>query len=284
VDAELKAVVQAALGRRVLGAEPLSGGCIARVYSARMESADDVVVKVCPGGSSLPVEAFMLGYLRSRTGLPVPAVLHAGTGLLILEHMPGASVFGEAAQRHAADLLADLHEHSADAFGFERDTVIGPLAQRNPWTASWPEFFAENRVRAMADDTAAHGRISPRLHDRLHRAADACARLLREPGAPSLLHGDVWAGNVLASGDRVTAFLDPAIYYGHAEVELAFITLFGTFGPAFFERYGRRRPIEPGFFEKRAAVYNLYPLLVHARLFGGGYPGMIDASLGSLGL
>ena len=100
----------------------------------------------------------------------------------------------------------------------------------------------------------------------------------------ALIHGDVWTGNVLAENGRITGFLDPAPYYAHHEVELAFITLFGTFGEAFFARYGEvGTRIDAEFWETRRRVYNVYPLLVHVRLFGGGYVGELSANLDMLG-
>jgi fructosamine-3-kinase len=121
----------------------------------------------------------------------------------------------------------------------------------------------------------------------LGRIDDLCARLgewLREPSEPSLIHGDVWTTNVLARNGRITAFLDPAIYYANLEIELAFITLFGTFGDAFFQQYHELRPIADGFFEERRDLYNLYPLLVHVRLFGGSYLRAVDDTLRRYGV
>jgi fructosamine-3-kinase len=280
-----RAAIEAAIGRPVLNAKPMAGGCIAAVWRVQTAGGPDVVAKTVPpgGAATFEVESFMLSYLAQRTSLPVPKVISTAQDLLILELMPGLASVDESAERHAADLLADLHGHRADRFGFERDTVIGPLPQPNPWTARWTDFFADSRLRPMAAQAAARGRISSGLRDRVLGVADAARRLLREPEAPALLHGDVWSGNILTERGRVTAFLDPAIYYGHPEVELAFIILFGTFGRAFFDRYGASRLIAPGFFETRAAIYNLYPLLVHARLFSGPYPAMIERSLAGLG-
>ena len=99
----------------------------------------------------------------------------------------------------------------------------------------------------------------------------------------ALIHGDVWTTNVLARAGRITAFLDPAIYYADPEIELAFIGLFGTFGRAFHEAYHSLRPIAPGFFEERRDLYNLYPLLVHVRLFGGSYVGQVERTLAGYG-
>lgn len=225
----------------------------------------------------------MLGYLAERSRLPVPRVIHAEPALLIMEFIKGESRFDEAAQRHAAELLADLHSVSAPAFGLERDTLIGPLDQPNTPAASWVEFFRERRLLYMAGLATAAGRLPTRTSDRVRRLADRLDALIDEPGLPSLIHGDVWITNVLARGGRITGFIDPAIYYGHSEIELAFTTLFGTFGPAFFDRYAEIRPIRPGFFERRRDLYNLYPLLVHARLFGAGYAEQVAGVLGRLG-
>ena len=101
--------------------------------------------------------------------------------------------------------------------------------------------------------------------------AGRLGRWIDEPDQPGLIHGDCWGGNVLCRRGRVAAFIDPAIYYADPDMELAFGTLFATFGPAFFRRYQDIRPLRPGFFEARRDLYNLYPLLVHVRLFGGTY-------------
>jgi len=106
---------------------------------------------------------------------------------------------------------------------------------------------------------------------------------LPEPERPSLIHGDMWGGNVLCRNGAVAGFVDPAIYYADAEIELAFSTLFSTFGDAFFSRYRELRDIRPGFFETRVPLYNLYPLLVHVRLFGGGYVAQVERTLTRFG-
>ena len=121
------------------------------------------------------------------------------------------------------------------------------------------------------------------LH-RIERLAERIDEHLIEPAFSSLLHGDLWTGNVLVRGDRIAGFVDPAIYCGHPEIELAFATLFGTFGEAFFDAYEDLMKLEPGFHEVRRDIYNLYPRLVHVRLFGSGYLAGIDATLGRLGL
>lgn len=280
--------MEAAIGRRPTSLAPLAGGCIAQVYRAEMAEGEPVVVKArSEGHPPLSLEGAMLGYLAERTMLPVPRVLACDDSLLVMEHVPSRAPASAAerakAEEHAADLLADLHAVGADAYGFGSGTLIGSLPQPNPWTTSWAEFFAEQRLRPMARAAAEAGRLGAHSVLSVERVADRAADLLGPSQPPGLIHGDVWSGNVLYRGGQIAAFLDPAIYYADPEVELAFITLFGCFGGRFFERYAERRSIRAGFFELRRHVYNLYPLLVHVRLFGGSYAGELEATLERIG-
>jgi len=272
--------IGAALGARVAASRPLSGGCVGDVRLVTLDDGSRVVAKVGAGDASgLATEGWMLGYLSEHSGLPVPRVLHTSGSLLVMEHLTGLSAFDERAERHAAELLAALHGVRGESFGLERDTLIGGLPQPNARADRWVPFFAEHRLVEMGRQAAEAGRLPAQTLGRLGDLAGRLDDWLDEPERPSLIHGDVWSGNVLAEGGRITGFLDPAIYYAHPEVELAFITLFGTFGRAFFQRYGELRPIRDGFFEARRDLYNLYPLLVHVRLFGGGYLAQVERTL-----
>lgn len=211
----------------------------------------------------------MLDYLNQRTALPAPRAIAYDADFLLMSWVEGGS--GGGADTHAADLLAELHDLSADAFGFDFDTVIAALRQPNPWTPRWLDFFAEHRVVEMAKQAFDAGNLPGELMRRAERLAGRLDQWLDEPERPGLVHGDVWGGNVMGSGGRITGFIDPALYFADPEVELAFITLFSTFGDAFFSRYAERRGLSPHFWEVKRDLYNLYPLLVHARLFGGGY-------------
>ncbi len=277
--------IEQALGLRCTGARPLSGGCIGDVYAVDLEDGRPAVAKRATGPSaSLDTEGSMLDFLRAHSALPVPEVYHAAPTLLVMQRLPGASQFNPQAETHAAELLAALHGVTAPAFGFATDTLIGSLRQPNPWTPDWVAFFADHRLRYMAEEALRAGRLPDATYKRITKLANRLNDLLLPPAAPALLHGDVWTTNVLAEGNKITGFLDPAVYFGHPEIELAFITLFDTFGAPFFARYSELRPIQPGFFEQRRDIYNLYPLLVHVRLFGGGYLVPIERTLGKMGL
>ena len=272
--------VEQALGVGIQDLRPLSGGCIGEVYGATLADGRRVVVKA---GTNLDVEGYMLGYLAAHSALPVPKVHHSTPALLIMDYVAGDSRFSGSAEKHAAELLAALHEVRGPGHGLERDTLIGSLHQPNPWTESWVDFFREHRLLALGIQARDAGRMPKASFQRLETFCVRLEEFLEEPPYPSLLHGDVWTTNVLAQGNHIAAFLDPAVYYGHPEIELAFITLFSTFGQAFFDHYNHVRPIRPGFFENRRDIYNLYPLLVHTRLFGGGYLHSVEHTLDTLG-
>jgi fructosamine-3-kinase len=281
---DIRAEIQAGAGLEKVDIVPLSGGCVGQVYRVRSASGEQYVAKLDERPEpKLAIEAYMLRYLKSNSRLPVPAVIYSSDRLLLMEFLPGNSHFNDRAQIHAAELLAELHNLSAPSFGLEQDTLIGGLHQPNPWTASWLEFFRDQRLLYMAGEALAWGRLPQATYSRLRDFCGRLAEWLAEPDRPSLIHGDVWTTNVLATGGQITGFIDPAVYFAHAEIELAFTTLFGTFGPPFFQRYQEMRPIMPDFFETRRDIYNLYPLLVHVRLFGGSYVNSVNHILQRFG-
>ncbi len=276
--------VQAVSPHTLSQIDPLSGGCIGQVYRVTLTNGEQLVAKVDVNPQpKLTIEGFMLQYLASYSELPVPQVIYNDDRLLLMTFLPGGSHFGSAAQQHAAELLATLHNITAPAFGLERDTLIGGLHQPNPWTDSWLHFFGEHRLIYMAEQGAECGRLPQPVLHRVRRFCEHLDKWLVEPKRPSLIHGDVWTTNVLAQAGRISGFVDPAIYFADPEIELAFTTLFGTFGEPFFERYGTIRPLRPGFFSERRDIYNLYPLLVHVCLFGGSYVGSVDRILTRFG-
>ena len=126
-------------------------------------------------------------------------------------------------------------------------------------------------------------RLPARATQQIKWLADHLDRWIADDTEPALIHGDLWGGNVLVRGGKLVGLVDPAISYSDPEIELAFATLFNTFGRTFFARYNELRPIAPGFSKERRDLYNLYPLLVHVRLFGGSYVHQVDGTLRRFG-
>lgn len=282
----LKQQIEQALGVTVKNQRSLHGGMIGAVYAVELADGERIVAKTSRNANSttLATEGYMLRYLHEHSDIPLPDVLHSQPDLLLLSYIEGNSHFGKAEQQHAGELIAHLHNVSAPQHGMERDTIIAELPQPNPLTDSWIDFFREQRLLYMAKVAHDYGALPDGVFKRVQNFAQKLDDLLVEPDAPSLLHGDLWTTNILAHNGKITGFLDPAVYYGHAEIELAFSTLFGTFDRPFFERYTEIRPLEAGFFETRCDIYNLYPLLVHVRLFGGGYVRSVDSTLRKFGV
>lgn len=273
--------IAAAAGAPLRRFHLLAEGNSATVYRVELTDDRQVAVKIAdPRTGRLQVEGAMLDDLKKLSRLPVPRSLYATPELLVMSWIDNdGGALGARAQVQAAELLAELHSITTAHYGYDRDTLIGGLAQPNGWMASWRDFFGERRLRSMAREAHRAGRLPSPLLARVETLAGRLDRWIADDTQPSLIHGDMWGGNVLVKDGAIAGFIDPAMYYADAEIELAFATLFNTFGEAFFRRYGELRPLRPGFFEERRDLYNLYPLLVHARLFGGSYVESVAATL-----
>lgn len=173
--------------------------------------------------------------------------------------------------------LAELHRHSSDGFGLDYHNYIGTLRQFNSYNSSWIDFFIQQRLEIQLRLAAQNGLADTRLREQFERMYKKLPDLLPAE-RPSLLHGDLWSGNLLADDNGKPCLVDPAVYYGHREAELAFTKLFGGFDTDFYTSYQEAFPLEPGF-HHRADIYNLYPLLVHLNLFGRGYLSQITQTV-----
>lgn len=284
-DADIPALlarVSRALDADARTATELDGGEVGTVYRVGFADRDPVAAKV--DDAPLGVEAAMLEYLERETSLPVPTVLHVEPGLLLLAFVDGDGAFDERAERDLARHVAALHEVTAERAGFPFDTLSGPYSQSNPWTDSWIAFFRDRRLLPYA--TAANDEGSLPDAD-LARVRDLAASLedrLVEPDTLSLLHGDLHPGNVVVDDGTVRVVLDPAIYYGHDEVDLAYVALSSATGEAFFEEYRRHREISSGFAEGRRDVYLAFHVLENVRFFGADLLPELDSALDRLGL
>ncbi len=265
------------------GAKPiksrfLDGGDIADVSRITLEGGRNIVAKRprMDQPDTTSVEAMMLGHLKDNSLLPVPAVLHQEAGLLVIEYIENNRITDDkAAAKSVAEHLNKLHSvqntDTKNPYGFKSDTFIGPLDQRNAPTTNWVECFGQNRLFAMGDQIARTGRVTKAFMSKLDIVISKLEELIPSNPKSSLLHGDVWRGNMLFQDNEIAGFIDPAISYGHYEMDLAFIDMMGGLHPAFFDTYNELAPIESGFHEERKAIYQLWPLLVHIKLFGGGY-------------
>lgn len=259
----------ALMGGTLKSVAALHGGDLSQVLRIALGDGRTAVVK---NGPHPRAEAGMLRAIAAA-GAPAPRVLGANDMALVLECVTDAGRVHDA-WRDLGGALAKLHKARGPRYGWHEDYAFGPLPIAKGWDDDWPAFWAGRRL-------CVHLTHVPKTTARRIEvlARDLANRLPARP-APALLHGDMWPGNVLVSGPRVSALIDPACYYGHSEVDLAMLNLFDSPGPEFYAAYG---PLDSGFAE-RLPVYKLWPALVHLRLFGGGYQPMVDGFLSAAGV
>jgi fructosamine-3-kinase len=241
---------------------PVSGGCIHACYRwgpyfIKTNSADHV--------DNFRAEATGLAAIRDTGAIRVPDVialdLEADRAFIVLEHLDLISSGDEAL---LGERLAALHQHLAENHGFPEDNFIGATTQPNPRSDRWPDFFAEHRLGHLFDLLTRRGVSFPGSERLLSRIPE----LLPDDPPPSLLHGDLWAGNKAFLPDGTPVLFDPACYHGHAAADIAMTKLFGGFGGRFYDAYRSHSDLDdPSLHE----LYNLYHVLNHAALFGGGY-------------
>lgn len=254
-------------GSHVVRHEPLHGGDLSEVALVTLDDGQRLVAK---RGPLVDAEARMLSTMAMLYA-PVPEVLHAEHGLICLEYLeeaaPGPrrwSDFGQA--------LARMHSWDGQGYGWGEDYAFGSLRIPNETLPTWPEFWAERRLLPFLPYLPAG------LGSRIEALCAGLGEHLPRAPKPALLHGDLWTGNLLFTAERAV-MIDPAAYYGHSEVDLAMLSLFGEPDPAFWRGYGK---LEPGYSE-RDPIYKLWPALVHLRLFGESYAPLVDRLLTEAG-
>lgn len=281
----LRQALETRLGA-VRGAAPVSGGCIN--HGMRVETADGpVFVKHnadAPAGM-FAAEARGLDALRAAAdGLVVPRALawaEAGDGApawLAVEWLEPSRRGPNFAERLGRGLAALHRAGRRDGWGWMEDNFMAGLTQANASAASWAEFWRARRLEPQLQLARCGGRMPGKAAE-WDRLMDRLPELLApaEADGPSLLHGDLWGGNVLAASAG-PALIDPAVYRGHREADLAMTELFGGFGDGFHAAYREAWPLHPGY-PARRAVYQLWYLLIHVNLFGGGYGAQTAAVL-----
>lgn len=282
------------LGQSIRTCESVSGGDINDAFALTLLDGSKVFVKTqrrAPKGL-FEAEARGLELLRAATPLVVPDVYAVGDGhgdagaYLALQWLePGTRRRdfdeqlgqGLAAQHRASELPGEREI----VFGLSHDGYIGTLPQQNTPCDNWGTFYVLERLEPMlrrAVDSGLMQQSLQRAFADLFRRMDA---LVPNDVAPALLHGDLWAGNLHCTEDGAPALIDPAVYFGHREVDLAMMRLFGGFSRRVFDAYDEAYPLAHGS-EDRVPLYQLYPLMVHVNLFGGGYVSQVAAALTQL--
>ena len=284
MDKRLQEHIRQILDKNITRIQRLSGGMISEVARLEFDNHQSLVAKYGSNSHDLTIEAYMLNYLKTNSNLPVPAVIHAEPTLLLMDYVDASTGLNATTQAQLGKLLAELHQTSGTHYGLEHDTLIGPIHQPNPQSDSWIEFFRQNRLLYMANIALKSGYLPKSLYERIQTLTTQLDQFLIEPDNPVLIHGDMWTTNILVRDNNVVGIIDPALYYAHNEMELAYMTLFGSVSQDFFNSYTAIQVVDSEFFETRRHVYNLYPLLVHVTIFGIGYTSHVQSTLDHLGI
>lgn len=279
LPAELQQVIEVRLGAPVRSVTALGSSFGAHLLRLAVGPAS-YALKWAAGQPAAMVlaEAHGLQTLAAARAVPVPAVVATGDSpaFVLSEWIDGAGARPD--QALLGEQLAALHRCTAPAFGLERDNYIGGTPQPNPWSPTWPTFFRDQRLLPQIARAAAAGLLPTQRRRALDRLAGRLADLLDVAGPASLIHGDLWSGNLVAGPGGVPTLIDPAVSYSHREAELAFTELFGGFAPRFYAAYIAAWPLEPGYADRRDLL-NLYHLLNHLNLFGEVYGAQVDQVL-----
>lgn len=274
----LEAAVGATLGERVVATTPVPGGSINDAWRCELASSRSVFVKSRGDAAASEFEAEAVG-LRwlADAGARVPRVLGTAgkPALIVLEWIEPGSLSSHGAERLGGK-LATLHRAGADAFGSlapgSADDLlrIGSVELALVEAQSWASLYGEQLLEPLARRAQDLGTISSADAHAIDRLCERLDALVGGPEPPARLHGDLWAGNVLADTSGDAWLIDPAAYGGHREIDLAMLRLFGSPSPRVFAAYEDAYPLVDGHAE-RVELWQLLPLLVHSVLFGGSY-------------
>lgn len=259
----------------IQGAIPVSGGSINECYHLISKDNRHFFVKInrLSFADNFENEKFNLEYLKNKSSLIVPEVWGIVKNevdhrvYLVLEYLEKTAETKEFYELFGKG-LAELHQHSHSHFGWFQDNYIGSLSQSNSWCEQWIDFFVTQRLEPLVKKCFDSGMWEKRdlvCFENLYKNLGD----IFPKEVPSLLHGDLWQGNRMAVSGGVAVF-DAACYFGHREMDIAMNFLFGQLPGTFFDAYNAVYPLEKGFLDRKD-LYNLYPLLVHAVLFGRSY-------------
>ncbi|KRF34757.1 fructosamine kinase family protein [Nocardioides sp. Soil805] len=260
------------LGAAVVATAPVAGGDISTATRLRLSNGTTALMKTLPHAPPgfFETEAAGLRWLAEvEDGVPVPPVLAVDAECLILTWVEPSAKQGLESAIAFGHALAATHAAGGAAYGAERDGFIGRLPMPNRTAPSWAEFYAVRRVLPYLKLARDRGAITPEDARTVESVVGRLPGLVPEE-PPARLHGDLWNGNCLWSADAVHV-IDPAAYAGHREVDLAMLHLFGLpHLQRVVQAYDEVAPLADGW-EDRLALHQVFPLLVHACMFGGGY-------------
>jgi fructosamine-3-kinase len=284
VNATLLAAVTARLGRGEPTLTRVTGGDINEAYEARWPGGARVFIKTRAGltGDAYRTESDGLAWLAEARALRVPKVLAQSEpgdaiAFLALEHMARTAQalgYEDALGRG----LAALHDAGAPGFGHTSDNVIGSLPQSNRVHASWAAFYAHERLLPLVQRAVDGGVAPPEWAPLGERLAARLPEILGTPERPARLHGDLWSGNIITDSRGQPVLIDPAVYGGHREMDLAMLALFGGLTPRVVDAYQDHTLLAPEW-RARVRLCQVYPLLVHAVLFRGSYVDAAEAAM-----
>ena len=280
-------------GIKIESTSRISGGDINEAYRLTLTGGKSVFMKTNTKEnlSFFTAEAVGLTAISQTKTINTPRILGVGTdedrggySFLLLEFISAKSRSASYWEDFAGQ-LANMHRASTSGlvsngkYGFHCDNYIGRRRQINTEYESWTEFFRDCRLEPQFK--AADRYFEQEDRKRIVRLLDHIDEILVEPEYPSLLHGDLWVGNVITGNDGRAWLIDPAAYVGHAEADIAMTELFGGFPPAFYVSYQEISPLQPGY-ERRRDIYNLYHLLNHLNMFGRMYLSEVKRIVGRM--
>ena len=259
---------------------------ISETHCIALPNRNKLFVKVARSAAPpglIDAECFSLQSIAATKTVSTPSISASGAGWVALEWIDRIDWSNGGWCDLGRDLAA-LHGATHPSWGWPHDNYIGAIPQRNAHQDDWGNFWRDHRIDALSDAAQRRDLLSSETMRRIDRLQNRLPDMLAAAAddGPSLLHGDLWIGNVMRSAAEENVVFDPSSYYGHREVDLAMAALFGGFSPQFFSSYQEARPLQPEW-EQRRAVYQLYYVLAHLLMFGSGYHPMTIATLSAAG-
>lgn len=269
----LRERLEVELGSSIEDLRQVGGGDINVAHHAWLTDGREVFIKTHPRtpAGAFAAEAAGLQWLRVEGGPAIPRVVSSDDAWLVLEWVESGAPVADYDERLGRE-LARLHGATPDRFGLADDNFIANLPQSNRRHDTWARFYAEERVLPLATACTHRGIWTAQTQAGFEALVARMEERVGEPEPPARLHGDLWSGNAMPGVAGEPMLIDPAAYGGHREVDLAMMKLFGGFSSRCFDAYDECYPLLPGW-EDRIDLWQLYPLLVHALLFGRGYAG-----------